>query len=500
MVPHTERTVPGLHRSEAARSAQSIVNDRLDAALSRTPSRATLPHKPIEQHRVTRNGIPQSATQLKAAHQRHDALRLETQRRVAGSSGDSHRQLDGLKKAEFSAARLEAARHGSDVSRFHERFSGGHLDALTRTAIGNQYNLSRQYELYRQGDVARQLHLDRSIRDHGGWRARSNHGPISKSFIDIHFGHYYPGPSLYPSRCWFPHWATWVGWSWWDYCHPMYDPRPVFSRPILYDPGPRVTVFAAAMWSPLPVVVSGTWVDVPMPDAMPTDYDLQLLAVRFVDPGHPEQKLGPRYRVWFRNTSRQDIPTPFNVTILAGNDETPSESSLQAGVRVESIKAGQIQSVDLRLPYAAYEMGRDADGKPTPFTRLHVWVDSHGEVAEAFDENNGATIVPGDVLPVDPAAFSTDIETGVAGEMISIAGEGFGPEPGRVLVDVKGLQLNAEIVGWYDLGVYVRLPSLPLAGPTDMELIVVRGDGAASNPLSRPLVPTGTLLVPAPGP
>ncbi len=237
-----------------------------------------------------------------------------------------------------------------------------------------------------------------------------------------------------------------------------------------------------------------------MPDAMQAGYDLQLLAVRFVDPGHPEQQLGPRYRVWFRNASRQDIVAPFNITILAGNDETPSESSPQVGVRVESIEAGQIQSVDLRLPYAVYEMGRDAAGKPMPFTRLHVWVDSHGEVAEVLDENNGATLASGDILPVDPAAFSTDVETGVAGELISIAGEGFGPEPGRVLVHVKGLQLDAEIVGWYDLGVHVRLPSLPLAEPTDMELVVVRGDGAASNPLSRPLVPTGTPLMPAPGP
>jgi len=145
-------------------------------------------------------------------------------------------------------------------------------------------------------------------------------------------------------------------------------------------------------------------------------------------------------------------------------------------------------------------MGVDAAGKPVPFTRLHVWVDSHNELIEASDENNGTMIDPGDVLPVDPAAFSTDVETGVAGELISIAGEGFGPEPGRVLVDVKGLQLNAEIVGWYDLGVHVRLPNVLLAAPTEMELIVVRGDGAASNPLRRQLVPAGTPMIPAPGP
>jgi len=459
-----------------------------------------VPRKPIEQRHVTRNGIPQSATQLRDAHQRLDALRQETQRHMPGKSVDSHQRLSELKRAEFSAARLEAARHHGDQSRFHEQLRGGHLDALTRTTVGQKYDLRRQYELYSHGDVARQLHLDRSIYDHGGWRARTNHGPIAKSFVDIHFGHYYPGPRLYPSRCWYPHWTTWVSWSWWDYCHPIYDPRPVFCRPILYDPCPPVTVFSVATWSPLPIVASGTWVDVPMPDAIPADYDLQLLAVRFVDPGHPEQQLGPRYRVWFRNTSRQDIVTPFNITILASTDDTLGEASPQTGVRVESIEAGQIQSVDLRLPYAAYEMGRDADGKPVPLTHLHVWVDSHDEVREAFNENNGATLAVGDILPVDPAAFSTDVETGVAGDLISIAGEGFGPERGRVVVDVQGLQLSAEMVGWYDLAAHLSMPHLPLAGPTEMELIVIRGDGAAANPLSRPLVPAGTPVMPVPQP
>ena len=50
-------------------------------------------------------------------------------------------------------------------------------------------------------------------------------------------------------------------------------------------------------------------------------YDLQLLAVRFVDPGHPEEKLGPRYRVWFRNNSDRRSTQPFNVMLFAGNDD-----------------------------------------------------------------------------------------------------------------------------------------------------------------------------------
>ena len=47
---------------------------------------------------------------------------------------------------------------------------------------------------------------------------------------------------------------------------------------------------------------------------------LQLLAVRFVDPGHPEEKTGPRYRVWFRNNSDLAIDKPFDVKNVYTNE------------------------------------------------------------------------------------------------------------------------------------------------------------------------------------
>jgi hypothetical protein len=344
------------------------------------------------------------------------------------------------------------------------------------------------------------MHLHKAIHDHGGWRSHRHWGPVDRHFAHRHFGHCYPGPRLYPSRCWFPRWSSWVSWSWWDYCHPYYDPRPTYCRPILYDPCPRLTIYTCPTWQPLPVVACGTWVDAPKLNLPPQQTDLQLLAVRFVDPGHPEQQLGPRYRVWIRNAGWQGINTPFNVMLLASSGEEFDESSPQAGVRVETIMADTTQTVDIRLPYSVYELGRDDDGKPAPFATLHVWVDSHGEVSEVSEENNGAVLARADVLPVDPTAFSADVETGVAGETISIAGEGFGPEPGRVLVYVKDLALDAEILGWYDLGVHVRLPKLLFAETSDMELIVVRGDGAASNPLKLPLAPLGTPVTPAPAP
>ena len=63
---------------------------------------------------------------------------------------------------------------------------------------------------------------------------------------------------------------------------------------------------------------------------------------------------------------------------------------------------------------------------------------------------------------------------------------------------VKDLELDAEIQGWYDLGVRVKIPALPLAAATEAELVVVRGDGTATNPVKITIAPAGTKLLPAP--
>jgi hypothetical protein len=257
-------------------------------------------------------------------------------------------------------------------------------------------------------------------------------------------------------------------------------------------------VYDYPLWEPLCTVSSGTWVDVPDVVVEPQRYDVQLLAVRFVDAGHPEEKRGPRFRVWIRNNSNVDIATPFNVSAIAANDDRLNQDLPQAGVRVEAIEAGQTQAIDLRLPWEVYEMGRDAEGQPAPFAMLHVIADSHGEIGETSETNNGTALKREEILPVDPAAFSTDVDTVVVGGLVSIAGEGFGPEPGEVLLYVKGLELQPEIQGWYDLGVQVKIPELPLAEATEAELVVVRGDTAATSPLKLTLAPKGTELLPAP--
>ena len=68
--------------------------------------------------------------------------------------------------------------------------------------------------------------------------------------------------------------------------------------------------------------------------------------------------------------------------LFAGNDANLTQALPQSGVRVTSIKSGEMQSVDIRLPIEVYTMGRDSEGKPAPFATLHVLVDSQREVSE----------------------------------------------------------------------------------------------------------------------
>jgi len=258
---------------------------------------------------------------------------------------------------------------------------------------------------------------------------------------------------------------------------------------VVYVPAPQLIYYEVPVWVPLPTVRCGTWVDVERV-VIGAEYDLQLLAVRFVDPGHPEEQLGPRYRVWFRNNSDAPLTRPFDVFLVASEDEKLSGGSPQAGVRVTSMEPGETQSVDVRLPFHAQPAGVATPGGRTPFATLHVLVDANREVSESLESNNGVTLRREEILPVDPAAFELEPTTGAVGGEVVLAGEGFGPEPGQVLLHLGGIEMEAEILGWYDLGVRLVLPDLPLAAPTGAELIVIRGDGAAANPLSITIAPT----------
>ena len=358
------------------------------------------------------------------------------------------------------------------------------------------------------GDVARRMGLhkrnivaarsDRTSR-HLGYGVHASHhgrqyhrGRISPFYGKSHFRFNFYWPSYYaafysysePHHYRYPHWSPWVNWSWHYRCRPVWDPRPIYSRPWAYAAYPGWVSWELPTWEPLPSALSGTWVDVEPLQVPAEQYDLQLLAIRFVDAGHPQEKLGPRYRVWFRNGSDQAIMNPFDILLLAGNDAEVNDKLPTAGVRVSSMEAGQTQSVDIRLPFEVLEMGRDEKSRPAPFTTLHVLVDANREIDESSEVNNGTRLAADLVLPVDPSAFEAKPKEAQTGGELLLAGEGFGPEPGRVLVHLGGIEMEAEILGWYDLGVRVTVPRLPLAAAVEAELIVIRRDGVAANPLT----------------
>ena len=78
-------------------------------------------------------------------------------------------------------------------------------------------------------------------------------------------------------------------------------------------------------------------------------------------------------------------------------------------------------------------MNRDVNGQESPFEYLHIIIDSHQEVDEVVPDNNGVVIKASEVLPVDPSLFSVDKTDLKPSEQISVAGEGLGPEPGKVM-------------------------------------------------------------------
>ncbi len=386
----------------------------------------------------------------------------------------------------------------------------GDLDHLTAGQTAKKLQLADQYRMFQQGDVARRMNLQKHVaglgsvnnaananrlhNDMGVDRLRGHHpdfyhGLISPAYTSHCRRYYYWGPTFFAGPCWYPMWRPWVEWSWYHRCHPLWDPRPVWCRPVIYDPCPQWVYREVPAWEPLPAVSCGTWVDLAPVVIAPTAYDLELVAVRFVDPGHPDENLGPRYRVWFRNNSSQPITQPFNVVLLASNGDRLAAELPQAGVRVTAIEAGDTQSVDIRLPVEVYAMNPNAPADQPPFTVLHVMVDADQEILETTRANNGAQLAPAEILPVDPAAFELEPTAAKAGDEVLLAGEGLGPQPGQVLLHVNGQEVEGEILGWYDLGVRWTVPKAAIAVPTMADVIVVRGDGAATNPLRIRITP-----------
>lgn len=389
---------------------------------------------------------------------------------------------------------------GSDRHRdsFQSRLKNGSFDKMFSGELTKRVNWNEQLKFAGQGDVARRLDLKSQLLQQGGWTNSKFKGQLGSGYVNQCSKVAYCGPGWYPNQCYYPKWGGWVSWCWNYSCNPYWDPRPWYCRPICYRPCVDWVYCDYPVWDPLPVTSCGTWIDVAA--ATSGAPDLQLQAVRFVDPGHPERNEGPRFRVWVHNASTAPITEPFNVMLLAANSDKLEKDLPQAGVTVSSMKADEVQALDIRLPVEANLLGPEKDDQATPFSTLHVVVDSHQDVEESSEKNNGAALARTEIDPIDPYVLSSDVEDQEVadGSTVILAGEGLGPEPGQVVVQLRSpgdesdagkVEVEAEITGWCDQGVQVTLPPLPVAIDTHADVVVIRGDGAMANPLSMKIVP-----------
>ncbi len=170
-----------------------------------------------------------------------------------------------------------------------------------------------------------------------------------------------------------------------------------------YPPCPWWYCWNYPVWCPLYTCSCGYWYDVPVV-VVEEGVDLQLLAVRMLDAGDAEQ--GPAFRVWVRNNSRVAISHPFNVLVLAARDANPAQDLPQAGARISAINAGQVLPIDIRLPVAANQPG---------LPMLHVLVDSHREINEVNEANNGTVLARSEVLPLEVLETAQAVTAGPAG-------------------------------------------------------------------------------------
>jgi len=127
--------------------------------------------------------------------------------------------------------------------------------------------------------------------------------------------------------------------------------------------------------------------DVADADVVDGGIDVEFTKIRQLDAGDPAKNLAPAYRVWFHNNSDVDIAQPFDVAILASNDDQLSQNLPYSSVRVDGLAADETTSVDIRLPIEAMSMG-SADGQTAPFAYVHTIIDAQKELVETNKANN----------------------------------------------------------------------------------------------------------------
>ena len=127
--------------------------------------------------------------------------------------------------------------------------------------------------------------------------------------------------------------------------------------------------------------------DYEVADVVEGGIDVEFTSIRQLDAGDPAKNLAPAYRVWFHNNTDVDINQPFDVAILASNDQKLTTNLPYSSVRIDGMAADETMSVDIRLPIDAMSMAT-VNGQPGPYTFLHTIIDSQNELVETNKANN----------------------------------------------------------------------------------------------------------------
>jgi hypothetical protein len=219
--------------------------------------------------------------------------------------------------------------------------------------------------------------------------------------------------------------------------------------------------------------------------------NLQLVDVRLVEPGVPDQKLGPRFRLFVKNASPFGIGRPIDLVVAAGIDRKFQQGLPATVERVSGLAPGQVATLEVRLPLESMAMQYPGEEKPAPFSTLFVMV------ADQQDLLGNATIKPLAILPrigiqfVDLALQKPADARVPTGAVVTLAGEGFGIDGGQVVLSLGGAKLVGQVVNWGPTAIQVKLPELALAAPTPAQIIVARADGQSAPAMEMQIMPEG---------
>ncbi len=276
-----------------------------------------------------------------------------------------------------------------------------------------------------------------------------------------------------------------------------YRPKSHSSYPVkrvhVHRVTPVVPVMARVAAPALPPLIHPVGYTTPQPaPQQAAQFPLELVDVRLVDLGNASAGQGPRFRIVLKNITPFPLSRPFEVMLTAGISDDFSPSLPTAVEGLAAMAPGAVVPVDLRLPVEVMAMTYPGRAEPGPFSMLFVLVGGPKNALGSSSVTTMAVLPLGDVRPVDLAiAPPANPEVAVGGP-VELQGEGFGSEAGQVFLNVGGLKLNAEVLGWSELGIAVRMPELALTSPTPVQLLVTRVDGQSAAPL--PL----TAVLPAP--